>query len=271
MMGITKIDGYRQLEFTGDLSMFDRDTTTMRKIVNLADPTAAQHAATKQYVDNVAAGLDVKKSVDVATTAVLSGITYDGTAGTNGVGRITGATNAVDSITLVVGDRVLVKDEGSGTSARNGLWEVVTLGTGDNGTWDRPSDFDNTPGSEVTAGAFTFIERGTVNKDRGFVLITDDPITLDGTAGTGLTWTQFSAASTSAFVTRETPSGTVNGTNTSFTLAQATVTTGSEEVFLNGLLQNASSNDYSISANVITFTNAPVSGDTILTNYRYPA
>lgn len=269
-MGITKIDGYRQLEFTGDLSMMDRDTTTMRKIVNLADPTAAQHAATKQYVDNVAAGLDVKKSVDVATTAALT-VTYNGTSGTNGVGRLTGATNAIDGVTLVVGDRILVKDQSSGTHASNGLWEVKTLGTGDNGTWDRPSDFDNTPGNEVTAGAFTFIERGTSNKDRGFVLITDDPITLDGTAGTALAWTQFSAASVSSFVTREVPTGSVNGTNADFTVANSTIVTGSEEVFLNGLIQNDSGNDYSIASDVITFTSAPVNGDVILVNYRYNA
>lgn len=267
-MGITKIDGYRQLEFTGDLSMYDRDTTTMRKIVNLADPTAAQHAATKNYVDNVAAGLDVKKSVDVATTASLS-FTYNSTSGTGGLGRVTAGTNAIDGVMLVAGDRILVKDQGSGTHASNGLWEVVTLGTGDNGTWERPTDFNSD--SEATAGVFTFIERGTTNKDRGFVLITDDPIVLDTASGTALTWTQFSAASTSLFATRQTPSGTVNGTNTSFTLAQSTNVAGSEEVFLNGLLQNASGNDYSISTNVVTFTSAPVSGDVILVNYRYTA
>ena len=36
---------------------------------------------------------------------------------------------------------------------------------------------------EVTAGLFTFIEQGSVNGDAGFVLTTDDPITVGTTTG----------------------------------------------------------------------------------------
>src|ERR1700741_5009272 len=64
-----------------------------QRITSLADPTAATDAATKQYVDNVASGLDTKASVRAATTAnvVLSG------------------TQTIDGVALVAGDRVLVK------------------------------------------------------------------------------------------------------------------------------------------------------------------
>jgi hypothetical protein len=72
---------------------------------------------------------------------------------------------------------------------------------------------------------------------------------------------------TANFVTRETPTGAVNGTNTSFVLANTPVT-GSEQVFLNGILQEpGSGNDYTISVATITYLTAPVTGDKVRVNY----
>lgn len=69
------------------------------------------------------------------------------------------------------------------------------------------------------------------------------------------------------FVTRETPTGAVNGTNTSFVLANTPVT-GSEEVYLNGILQEpGAGNDYTISAATITYLTAPVTGDKVRVSY----
>lgn len=68
-------------------------------------------------------------------------------------------------------------------------------------------------------------------------------------------------------VTREVPSGLVNGVNAVFTLAFTPVA-GTECVFLNGLLQNVGAlNDYTISGSTITFNTAPDSGGVILVNY----
>ena len=69
------------------------------------------------------------------------------------------------------------------------------------------------------------------------------------------------------FVTREVPTGLINSSNVTFTLANIP-TTGTECVYLNGLLQNAGGNDYSISTNTITFTVAPETGSVILVNYQ---
>jgi len=70
------------------------------------------------------------------------------------------------------------------------------------------------------------------------------------------------------FVTRETPTGSVNGSNTTFTLA-ATPTAGTEELYLNGILQDqGAGNDYTISGATITMLTAPLSGDKIRVNYR---
>lgn len=69
-------------------------------------------------------------------------------------------------------------------------------------------------------------------------------------------------------VTRETPSGSVNGANVTFTLAN-TPLAGTEEVFLNGLLQDpGAGNDYTISGGTITYLTAPLTGDKLRVNYR---
>lgn len=139
-----------------------------QKITSLADPTLAQDAATKAYVDGLAQGLDVKASVRAASTAVGGNITL-----------ITLST-PVDGVTLVDGDRVLLKNQT--TASENGIWVAG------NGNWARAADAGQ---GKLTAGAFVFVEEGTVNADSGWVLTNNGTITV-GT--TGLTWGQFSGA-----------------------------------------------------------------------------
>ncbi|BAQ93787.1 phage-related tail fiber protein [uncultured Mediterranean phage uvMED] len=136
-----------------------------QKITNLATPTDATDAATKGYVDASQQGLDVKESVKAATTG---NITLSG-------------EQVVDGVSLSAGDRVLVKDQSTGS--QNGIYVVAS------GGWSRAADAD--ADSEVTAGLFTFVEEGTVNADAGFSLTTNDDITVGTTA---LTFTQFSGA-----------------------------------------------------------------------------
>ena len=139
----------------------------------------------KSYVDAVANGLDVKASVRVATTANLAG-SYN-----NGNGTITASSNgaiSVDGVTLSVNDRVLVKDQT--TQTQNGFYKVTATGSGGAAfVLTRTPDAD--AASELTGGAFTFVEEGTANADNGFVLTTNGTPTL-GT--TNITFEQFSGA-----------------------------------------------------------------------------
>lgn len=66
----------------------------------------------------------------------------------------------------------------------------------------------------------------------------------------------------------EAPTGSINGTNTAFTLTATPQNGNFVSVFLNGLLQQPGvGNDYTISGTTITFTSAPIAGDVILVQY----
>lgn len=77
-----------------------------------------------------------------------------------------------------------------------------------------------------------------------------------------------SSGLSSHFVTREVPSGAINGSNTIFTLSNAPIS-GTEQVFLNGLLQQSGgAADYTISGVTITYNNAPRTGARLLVSYQ---
>lgn len=128
-----------------------------------ADPATALGAATKQYVDNVAAGLDPKPSVLCATTA---NITLSGEQTLDGV--------------LTSASRVLVKNQTA--PAENGIYVSAS------GSWTRATDMNLW--SEVP-GAFCFVEQGTVCADCGFVCTSNSGGTIGTTA---IAFTQFSGA-----------------------------------------------------------------------------
>jgi hypothetical protein len=134
-------------------------------------PTDPAHAATKGYVDAARSGLDVKASVRAATTApvlLASGLE---------------AGDVIDAVTLVAGDRVLVKDQS--TASENGIYVVQASGaavraTDANGTVDTGT---------VSGGTFTFVEEGTDNGDAGYVVSSNGTINVGVDA---MNWVQFS-------------------------------------------------------------------------------
>ena len=141
-----------------------------QKITGLADPTADADAANKGYVDGVAQGLDVKDSVVATTTAngTLS------TAFANG--------QSIDGVTLQTGDRILIKNQS--TASQNGIYNVQASGA--------PSRTTDMGTGSNAAGAFVFVEQGTVNAENGFTCTSDTGSAVVGT--NNLTFAQFSGA-----------------------------------------------------------------------------
>lgn len=123
-----------------------------QKIVNLADPSSATDAVTKQYADNLARGAKWKDPVRVATTA-------NGTLATafeNG--------DTVDGVVLATGDRILLKNQTAG--AENGIYVVAASGAPTRAV-DADSAGDLGPGTAV------YVTEGTTNGDKSFAITSD--------------------------------------------------------------------------------------------------
>ena len=136
-----------------------------RKIVGLAEPEAHTDAATKGYVDSVVQGLHPKPAVKAATISNIASLS----------GALT-----VDGVSLVAGDRVLVKDQTA--AAQNGIYVVAS------GAWTRAADADIW--NELIS-AYVFVQQGATNADDGFICTVD----AGGTLGTtNVTWEIFTSA-----------------------------------------------------------------------------
>jgi phage-related tail fiber protein len=174
-------------------------------------------------------------------------------------GNITlSGTQTIDGIAVAADDRVLVKNQSN--NLQNGIYVVSA------GSWSRADDADTS--ALLRNGSLVYIASGSTNANRFYFLTTANPVVIGSSA---IVWQQLASSSSSNQVDRETPSGTQNGSNAAFTLANTPVA-GSEHVYFNGQLQDAGSgNDYTISGNTITFESGriPISTDKIRVSYRY--
>ena len=74
---------------------------------------------------------------------------------------------------------------------------------------------------------------------------------------------------TGTFSDAEVPSGTINGSNTTFTLAHTVSPAASLACYLNGVEQRAAGADYTLATATITYGTAPPTGSTLVCYYRY--
>jgi hypothetical protein len=122
----------------------------------MSTPSSASDVTTKSYVDDLVAGLKTRIICRAATTANID-LTADLQNG-----------DTLDGITLATGNRILVKDQSTGS--QNGIYTVVASGTA-----SRDTDFDTT--AEL-AGQLAIIQEGTSNGDKIFLCTTDSDASL---------------------------------------------------------------------------------------------
>jgi hypothetical protein len=268
------------------------------KITNAADGSADSDYATVGQARQFAQVKDRKDAVHVATTANVdlssaldNGSTIDGeTLVTGWRVLVKDQANPEENGIYVVpasGAASRAADADSSAEVTMGMSTWVLLGTAhENQEWTLstpdPITLDTTELTFVQTGAsagsgVTDVSVVSANGFAGSVAnsTTSPDITISTTV-TGLikgNGTAISAASAGTdylapggLVVRETPSGTVNGSNTAFTLAN-TPTAGTESVYLNGLLQEPGGEDYSITGADISFVTAPETGARIRVTY----
>ena len=138
-------------------------------ITGLGSPSASSDAATKNYVDQAVAGLRTRIIAEAATTANVNL--------TNGLE----AGDSIDGVTLVAGDRVLVKDQSDATE--NGLYLAVSSGAA-----SRDPEHDTI--AELS-GQMIVVNQGTSNDNKIFLCTTDSSATI---GSSNITYSQITPA-----------------------------------------------------------------------------
>lgn len=241
------------------------------KITNLGTPSTSTDAATKGYVDTAVVGLlDYQGGLDCSANpnypAASKGDTYAVTV----AGKVGGASGT----SVDVGDFIVANaDNAGGTQAGVGSsWNIIEHNlVGALLAANNLSDVASAATSRTNLGATTvganIFTVSNPSAVRFIQINADNSVTLLSASGLA----SAIGALSGTMVVRETPSGTVNGSNPTFTLAHTPVA-GSESLFVNGILQDSGAgNDYTISSATITFLTGaiPQSGDKVRASYTY--
>lgn len=138
-----------------------------QRIQNLGDPSSAQDAVTLSYLQNFLNGVRWKDSVRAASTGNLT---------------IASPGASIDGVALSSGDRVLVKNQTTGSE--NGIY----IWNGAASPLTRAADADT--GSELGDGTAVFVGEGTTQANTAWVQTANNPVTIGTTA---TVWAQFGA------------------------------------------------------------------------------
>ena len=159
-------------------------------ITGLGNPSNNSDAATKSYVDDAVAGLRTRIIAECATTANVNL--------TNGLE----AGDSIDGVTLVAGDRVLVKDQSDATE--NGLYLAVSSGAA-----SRDPEHDTI--AELSGG-MVVVNQGTANDNKIFLCTTDSSASI---GSSNITYSQITPANVGTVTSIATGTGIDGGTITS--------------------------------------------------------
>lgn len=243
-------DGANLIKRDGTVAMTGALNMGSQKITNIQTATNNDEAVNlgqmNTAITNVTTLFTAKGSVRVATTV----------AGTLATSFANGQT--VDGIVIATGERILIKNQAA--PAENGIYTVNASGAP-----TRAEDFNIW--SEIPGGWIT-VQQGTANADTVWLSTADQGGTLNTTAITFVNPIASAGLSQSNFVDKEVPSGAINGSNTSYTLANTPIA-GSEHVYINGALaESGAGNDYTISGATITMLYALATGEKLRVTYR---
>jgi hypothetical protein len=258
--------------------------------VPLAITLASAATASSVVYRDASANTQLNNLIENMTTTATAAGTTTLTVGSSKTQQFTGSSTQTlvmpNATTLVNGIQYYVMNRSSGavTVNMNGgsllqtmaggtfaLYTLINNGTAA-GTWDVAYTAAGGGGSVTTVSVVSANGfAGTVATPTSTPAITLSTSVVGLIKGNG---TAMSAATAStdymaptSFVVRETPSGTINGVNTTFTLAN-TPLSNTEQLFLNGiLLEPGAGNDYTISTNTITMLTVPQTGDRLRVNY----
>jgi len=193
-------------------------------VTGLGEPSNNSDASTKSYVDQAIAGLRTRTIAECASTANVN------------ISNALEAGDAIDGITLVAGDRVLLKNQS--TDTENGLYLAVANGAG---AASRDPEHDSI--AELSGG-MVVVNQGSVNDNKIFLCTTNNTGSVGSTAitytvvtpsnsgtvtsivaGTGLSGGTITSAGTIAIDTGTTVDKTTAQTLTNKTLTSPIVAT----------------------------------------------
>ena len=252
--GTLTISSGANLSIAGGATFQIAGTSTATIVTPAGGFSGSTSLVNKEYVDSVAAGLDPKESVRVATTPTdgdITGAPFGGTyvpaGGPTGTGQFTGVDmsaatggtidgfnfTGVSTTGLILNDRVLIKNQTAQT--QNGIYEITAAPTAANVTLTRAVDQDGSPANEVSGGNFTFVEDTTaifgasVNSNTGWAVAWDGTITLNTDP---VIWVQFNGAGAiNAGIALSQSGNTIDVDANNATAASIQTTPGDELIF----------------------------------------
>jgi len=220
-----------------------------------ASPVNGTDIVNKLYADSIASGINFHQSVRLATVTALPANTYNN--GASGVGAtLTANANAalsVDGVAVVVGNRILVKNEVA--QANNGVYTVTQTGSGAAPyILTRATDFDSAGSGvdQIDAGDFFLVTAGSTQANTSWVQQTPLPITVGTTA---IVFSQFAAPVLYTAGTGLTLAGTVFSiTNTGVSASTYGSASSVPVLAINaqGQVTSASSSSIAIAASQVT-------------------